>query len=258
MLTLYLTAHLFFFRVSEAAVATSRTDSFQKGLAAYQERQYDVARDQFEKSLSEDGENPRLFHNLALTHFQLNEKAKALAYWRKALVLDPGFRAARTGRDLLESRYNMRPLEKDPFSSWLRRLLEWVSALQLLWVLAALITVTGWLWIRHLASRRLAVDQEEARPPIPLAAVASSLIVVVLAAVVAAKIAQTLSIRATVVTDHANARSLPADDGVSLFDLTGGTEVEVRRHGDGWLQVRDRGGSTGWLKESEAMITSGW
>ncbi|NJL24403.1 MAG: hypothetical protein HC902_04025 [Calothrix sp. SM1_5_4] len=51
--------------------------------------------------------------------------------------------------------------------------------------------------------------------------------------------------RATVIGAQVSARSLPADDGVGLFDLSGGHEVLVRRVQDGWTQVRNSEGATG-------------
>ncbi len=238
--------------------ASSESDvTLQKGLAAYQKQQYTEARDAFQKLLDQNSANPSLLNNLALAVYQLDQKPFALALWRKALYLDPRFRPARAGRDLLESKMQMRPLERDGLTLWVQRNLETLSFAELLCLNALLLGLGGTLWIRYLSRRRLALESETALPPFPtLAAVALALFLASsLLGILKGK--ESLTPRATIIGAKVSGRSLPADDGVSLFDLSGGNEVFVHRQQDHWVQVQNAEGDTGWVKASEIFLTTG-
>lgn len=256
MSRIYLTILLSLFTFA-AFAADAPEDLFQKGLEAYQKRDFPAAREAFE-AIDRDGHaDARVLHNLALTYYQLNQKPHAVALWRKALAVDPGYAAARTGRDLLENRFNMRPFERDALGSRWRHTLEYVSIYEVLWLFAALLSLAGWLVIRYASERRAALDEERPLPTFPLPATLASVLLVVVGLTFVFKLMDTLTERATVVTDSGHVRSLPNDESVALFEIPGGSEVLVRRVQEGWTQVQDSSGSTGWVKAAELLVTSG-
>lgn len=231
-------------------------DPFQKGLAAYQKQNYTEARDVFEKISSEGKVTARLLHNLALTYFQLNDKPHALALWRKALAIDPSYRAARMGRDLLEQRFHMQRWEQNGFSAAFHQTLETVSIYEAVAVSALVFAIFGWLWIGYFARRRSALDEERPMPGVPFVALVFSLVLLANLTLIVFKVQDHYTVRATLLTDKVSARSLPAEDAVSLFDLPAGNEVLVHQQSSGWTQVQNRDGNTGWVKDSEILITS--
>src|SRR5438046_1701602 len=84
-----------FFNAAVALADTpSKEDFFEKGLASYQSKQYAEARDAFQKQLDQGKVSPGLLNNLALSVYQLDQKPFALALWRKALSIQPGFKPA--------------------------------------------------------------------------------------------------------------------------------------------------------------------
>jgi hypothetical protein len=170
--------------------------------------------------------------------------------------VDRGFRAAQAGRDLLEGRMNMRPFERDSFSLWLQRTLSFLSLYELLWLGALTLAAGGWLWLTYYAKRRQALDEERPLPDFPVAALACTLLIAAAALMVGLKAASLWRERATIVADKAEARSLPTDDGVSLFSLNGGAEVLVKRRQGGWTQVQNSDGGSGWVKDGDLYITS--
>jgi hypothetical protein len=241
------------------ATNTEHEALFQKGLSAYQNKQYAEARDDFQKLLdqSEDKASVSVLHNLALTALQLDQKPWALALWRKALSERPGFRPARAGRDFLESKSQMRPFERDSLSLWIHRQLESTSLFELLWLNAFLLALTGGLGIRYWSRRRQALDSEAPTPPFPTPTVLSGGLLLASLVLIGLKVQDGWTPRATVVVAKASARSLPAEDGVGLFDVSGGNEVLVRRRQDGWVQVQNAEGNSGWMKATEVYVTSG-
>ena len=251
---------LCFFTLSFAVYAQdagSKESIFQKGIQAYQSKQYEDARASFQSLLDQGFVTAEILHNLALTQYQLNQKPLALALWRKALSLDPSLRAARNGRDFTEGELNQRGYERDQITQFLRSLLEYVSLYEALWMVALMIGAAGFLWIRYLGERKTAFDEELPLPTFPTAAVILSSMLVVWVAFTGLKARQSFKVRATVIGSGVNARSLPAEDGVGLFELRGGSEVLIRRANDGWSQVLNSDGSSGWIKNSDLFITSG-
>jgi hypothetical protein len=238
-----------------AELSASPEDLFQKGLAAYQNKKFEEARDNFLPIYREGRISAPLFHNLALTYFQLDHKPYAMAFWRKALAVDPTFKPALAGRKFLETKFNMPSWEKDSFNLWLRRTMEGVSFYQLCWVLGLLLAGAGWLWIGYLSGRKIAVEDEQPKPAPPVVAIGLSVIVIGTLSLIGLKFQLMSTVRATVIEPKINARSLPADDGVSLFELNGGHEVVVRMRNQDWFQVQNSDGSSGWVKKGEIMVT---
>jgi len=233
---------------------------FEKGLEAYQKKQFTEARDAFQKLLEAETAsatpNVHVLHNLALSAVQTEQKPLALAAWRKALSLDPDFRPAQLGRDYLEKQTSMRPYERDSVSLWWRRTLEMFSIFHVLWLEALLIGSVGWLLIRYWSERRNALTAETPMPTVPVVGLLLAVLLLTNTALIGLKTQDLFTKRATVLVNKASIRSLPSDEGVSLFELNGGTELIVRRIHDNWLQVQSPEGSSGWLKSSDAMITS--
>jgi hypothetical protein len=247
VLSLFLHAH---------AETPGKEELFQKGLAAYQSKQYAEARDDFQKLLDQGTMNASVLHNLALAAYQLDQKPFALALWRKALMLEPGFRPAKVARDNLESKMNMRPLERDSFSLWAHRELESLSLYQLLWLNALFLAVAGFMWLRYFGDRGSAIEEERPLPEFPTIPLIVGIVFLASVSLVVLKAKDVFTPRATVTGLKVSARSLPADDSVSLFDLSGGSEVLVRRQQSGWTQVQNGDGASGWVKDAEIFVTS--
>ena len=231
-------------------------DLLQKGLSAYQNKQFAEAKEDFQKLLDQNKSNPSLLHNLALADYQLDQKPLALALWRKALTIQPSFQPARAGRDLLEGKMQMRPLERDSLSLWAHRGLEQVSWFATLVLNALLLGITGWLGLTYLGERAAALDEERTLPAFPTWAIVLLILFLASTALSVLKGNDTFTERATVIGAKVSARSLPADDSVGLFDLNGGSEVLVKRTEPGWEQVQNGEGSSGWVKDSEIFVTS--
>lgn len=243
------------------ALQAEQTDSenlFQKGLAAYQNKQFDEARDDFQKLLDQGTVSVGILHNLALAEMQLNQRPRAIALWRKALSIDPHFTPARQGRQLLEEKFNMPPWERDSLDLAMRRFAESIPFTGALVLLAALLTVSGWFWIRYFADRRRALEIEQPKPTLPAMAWMFSIAFILVATLVLLQVKVESPLRATVINASVSLKSLPADDSVALQEIPGGSEVLVKRQQDGWAQVQNAEGSTGWVKHTDILLTSGW
>ena len=244
------------FSLSQTVFADEQETTFQKGLAAFQAKQFAEAKAEFQKLLDQGVVNAEVLHNSALTNYQLGEKALALGLWRKALTIDPSFRPARSGREFAEGELGQRGFERDQITATLRSLLEFVSVFDLAWAIALFLAISGWLWIRYWGERRAAYDEERPLPAFPSIAVAISVILLASFIFAGLKVRYILRERATIVAKDVSAKSLPADEGVNLFDLKPGSEVIIRRKSEGWAQVQNSDGASGWVKFNQMFITS--
>ena len=247
----------FLLALPSGAAADDDQALFQKGLAQYQAKQYAEAAASFQEILAHGLVNAQVLHDAALANYQKGDKALALALWRKALTLSPAFSPARAGRSFAEGELQQRGFERDGLAQSLQDLLEFISLRESLWLIALVLGAGGWLWIRYLAERRAAFDEERPLPPFPTAATALAALLVLCVALSALKARSAWRTRATVLPSSVSARSLPADDAVGLFDLRGGAEVLVRRQEKDWAQIQNSEGVSGWLKNSEIFVTSG-
>jgi hypothetical protein len=244
------------FRV-HSDVGGESADLFQKGLAAYQAQKFNEARDDFQQLLDRGVVSAGVLHNLALANYHLDQKPIALALWRKALSVRPGYPPAIRGREFLETKMQMRPLERDSLNLWIHRQLEHTPLSLWLAANALLLTLGGWLWIRYVCARRLLLADEQPLPSFPFSALFVSGLFFLSAGGIALKAMDQAQARATIVARRAVVRSLPSDNSVNLFEINGGSEVLVRQGQVEWTQVQNGDGATGWVKNGELIVTTG-
>lgn len=238
------------------AQAPAHENLLQKGLSAYQNKLYEEAKDVFNELLKANERDAHVLHNLALTYVQLDQKPLALALWRKALSLDPAYRPAQLGEDYLQKTMNVRPFEHDTLSLWVRQTLDSLSLYELSWFLAFIIAGCGFFAIRYFSQRLIAVEEEAPMPTFPSSAILLTIVLVGTIFLMVQKVNLSLTTRATVIVPKVSARSLPSEDSVPVFDINGGNELIIRRNQNDWLQVQNSDGISGWLKQSELMITT--
>jgi tetratricopeptide (TPR) repeat protein len=246
-----------FMALASFADESAHENLFQKGLAAYQNKLYSEAQQHFQELLADGVISAELLHNLALTDYQLGQKPMALALWRKALNIDPGFRPAHSARNFVEEELQHRGWERDRFTQGLRRTLETASLYELLWLVALVLGLNGYFWLVYWGKRREALEEEQPLPKFPTAALMLTVILLAIGLLTVLKAQYSFQKRATITGNIVNARSLPSPDGVSLFELRGGAEVMIRRQNEDWYQVQNTEGATGWVANQDLFITSG-
>lgn len=237
--------------------ALSEENSFQLGLTAFQQKNFAQARDYFQKAAETQPFEASILHNWALTELQLGKKGFAIALWRKALVIDPNFTPAVKGREFLESRYQIRPLEKDAWSRTFNRFIDRFSFDELLGAIAVLLAAVSWLWIRFFRRRKVAYEEAQPSPPFPTVATIFTIVLSVGLSILALRASRSLNPRATIVAERVSAKSLPSAQGAALFELAEGSEVLVRRTQENWLQVTNSDDLTGWVESVQVFVTSG-
>ncbi len=237
----------------------SAAESYQLGLRHYQEKDFSQARDQFQQAWSSEPQNPLILYNWGLSEYQLKNNGMALAAWRKALFLDPDLEPASRAIEFLMATSSIGNISS-PRGHWerfRRHILSRMSINQVFFLTLVFMACCGWILIRYLGQRRLAVEEEFPLPPIPWVGI--GLFVGFLAFQVTAilKVYDYFTPRATVVTETVKVKSAPTSESSTLFEVYEGSEVLLKRRASDWSQVKYPGGLTGWVKSQSLFHTSG-
>lgn len=239
---------------------TSKENWFDQGLKAYQSKNWDQARENFEKALQFQPNEATIMYNLGLAYFQLNKKGYAVGYWRKALAISPSMAGASEALEKTEDRYHFSRLEKSPWALTAHDTLSrfgwnfWLS------ILAFLTVLTGWLWLTFLQKRKTAIATDsDDLPSVGWTLIALSLLFLLCAGASFGKWLDDQKIRGTVVNPTTELKSAPTADGVTLAPIPEASEVQIVGTHEDWLQVITSNGTEGtggWVKKSDVLAAS--
>ncbi|MDZ4662628.1 MAG: tetratricopeptide repeat protein [Pseudomonadota bacterium] len=233
--------------------------SFSQGVKSYQDNQLELAREQFQQALKGSPNNILTLYNLGLVEYKLGKKGLGLAYWRKALDLDPGNRktlsAIRFATDELLAN---KPIPPKSFYETLREviLIHTSFGLALLFSFAFSIGAV-WILLTYLGFRRRALTQGLVPAKHPLYGYLCWVIAAFFTGISTLKYIDLNIMRATIVSGPAIVRSSPNEDATNLFVLFEGSEVIVRQSKDAWTQVSLPGKNTGWVLREQLFINAG-
>lgn len=246
-----------------AETASAPTGSFEQifrqGLEAYQGKSYEKAREFFENATQLQPGNTAAMVNLALSYYQLGDAGRAIAYFRRTLVIDPEQTEALNG---LKFAWSQLPVKEIPhrietMESLRDHFLLPVSLPMYLGLTAILWLATGWFFLAWLGQRRRALQTEMAPPPF---SPRSGLLFVLALLATSLAILKTYDAsvpRGTIVGEKIPAQSAPDRAAVPLFDLHPGFEVIIREMRNDWVQVTYPGGLTGWISQKNLIPTTG-
>lgn len=229
---------------------------FEKGINSYNAKNFVAAQAELVAALDEEPNNVAILNNLALTHFELNQKGRALAYWLKALKLDPGFEEARNGTEFIRSKLspNAFSVKDTDFESLRKTLLKGLSLNLLFGLVAITFLITGVQWIRFLSEAKKAAHEETTSPPVSWVSIVFSLLFVGCTLVLALKMWDHLTPRAIVVKEKVDLKIAPGADQSKIVELNEGTEIEIGIVRDAWVQVKIPGNYSGWVNKEEIQI----
>jgi len=235
---------------------------FKSGITAFQKGDFKQAQTSFRESLKLEEDNPVVLHNLAMTAQRSGQMGEAIALWRKALALHPGYapaeRAIHWARGQLE-RPEI-PHETEFWESLRGTVLFTAPIISYIFICALLLLSAGWLILRYFGTRRRALLDEKPLPPFPASAAILTAGFLFFALTSVAKVWDLSTVRGTILPKKVEARSSPDAGATALFDLYEGLEVIVRanvKNGENdWTQVTYPGGPTGWIPRSAVFATT--
>lgn len=239
------------------AAKSSGESHFRTGIEAYQKGDADEARAAFAQALQVSSENPNALYNLALIEQDLGRTGMAIALWRKALALNPGYQPARQALNWATDRLERKEIPHDTeiWETFRTSALVQFSLESFLLVTVLLLFLSGWLLLGYFGKRRQARLDEKPTPKPSFSVLLFSTLFVLFAGLSLSKTFDQQSLRATVIPKKIEVRSTPDPEGTVLFDLHEGLEVIVRDSMGEWRQVTYPGGPTGWVPKTAVFST---
>lgn len=237
---------LFLFLAS-TCLADPQIDMARAG-KAYAAGAYDSAAALYKKVADDGYAAPELYCNLGNSYFKMNDMARAILWYERALRLDPGDEDANFNLNVANARINdkIEPVPELFYKRWFRGVLQAFScdAWALASVLALVFSLAG--FVLYLASRSLPLRKAGFWAGIGLAAIFLFTLTFAWAGYGYANDASGAIIFAPTIT----VKSSPDEKGTDLFVLHEGTKVQILDRISDWYEIRIANGSVGWLPSS--------
>lgn len=242
-----------------AQAEQSFADLFNKGTQSYKEKKFEQARDLFSQAVQKDPNNVVGLTNLALSQFQLGNKAHSLGLLRKVLALDPDEATAKAALKFVLSQTEIReiPHQIEAYESLRSQFLAPFSLATYLFLTALFLFVSGWSLLSYMGHRNKAVKEEQAMPRLPIFGIVTGIIFGLVLTLAILKQYDLANLRATIIDDKVSLQTAPGANQVTVLDLYGGMEVVVNAVEKDWVQITYPGSLTGWVKSASLIVTSG-
>ncbi len=227
--------------------AADVTADFSAANKLYAEGKFSDAASAYEKILQTGTQSPALWFNAGSAEFKAGHLGKAIAAYRQAELLAPRDAELRANLAFVRNQVQGATVRE---SSWQ----NWVGSLTLNEG-TVLTAILFWLTLGIFVVRQL-------RPALvpKLQGVTRILVVLTIfsATVLGLQAANHFSNGTAVVTAaEAIARSGPFDEAQSAFTARDGAELSVLDQRDGWVQVANNAGKSGWLSTKLVSVLPG-
>ena len=239
---LFIIAALFF--CAGTLFASDVAGDFSRGNQLYAEGKFSEAAKTYESVLNAGTVSPNLLFNDGNAEFKSGNLGRAIAAYRQAELLAPRDADVRANLDFARNQVQGATWRPAWWEGWLGALSlnEWT----------ALAAITFWLtFILFAAAQLRPAWKNVLRTPARGMAVSA---VFFCACLIATANVHFSSSVAVVVLPDAVTRSGPFDDAQNAFAVHDGAELAVLDQRNGWVQVGDGSGRTGWMKSSQVEV----
>lgn len=231
---------------------------FLGGVTGFQKNDFKTAQTQFRAAAVADPSLVTVWYNLGVTEQRLGRNGLAMAFWRKALALRPGFQPAERAVSFTRAKLERADIPHDVelWETLRTNVLSVASIYQFAFLTLFILFVGAWTALIFIGKRRRAILDEKPLPPFPfISSVATVLFLAVLTLSIC-KLLDEQDLRATVIVKKVDAKALPDSTSTTLFELYEGLEVIVRQQRPSWVQVTYPGGATGWIARASIFATA--
>jgi tetratricopeptide (TPR) repeat protein len=240
-------ACLFVVAFAAKVLAADVATDFSTANELYAKGKFADAANAYETILQTGAQSTALLFNDANAEFKAGHLGKAIAAYRRAEQLAPRDAELRANLAFVRNQVQGATTQERFWQNWFSTLTLNEGAV--------LTAVLFWLTFGLFAARQI-------RPALvpKLKGVTRILALLTLgsATVLGVQAANHFSsATAVVLADNATARSGPFDDAQSAFTVRDGAELSVLDQREGWAQVADGTGKSGWLSTKQAMVLPG-
>jgi tetratricopeptide (TPR) repeat protein len=213
----------------------------------YAEGKFADAANAYEKILQTGAQSPALLFNDANAEFKAGHLGKAIAAYRQAAQLSPRDAELRANLAFVRNQVQGASARERFWQNWLGTLTLNEGAI--------LTAVLFWLTFGLFAARQVRPALAPKLKSVTRIFVALTLGSAIVLGVQAANYFS--SATAVVIADNAAARSGPFDDAQNAFTARDGAELSILDRREGWVQVADGAGKSGWLPAKQVAVVPG-
>jgi tetratricopeptide (TPR) repeat protein len=227
--------------------AADANADFSTANKLYAEGKFADAAAGYEKILKTGEQSPALLFNCANAEFKSGHLGLAIAAYRRAELLAPRNDEIRANLQFVRNQVQGASVRESRWQSWFSALTLNEGAL--------LTAVLFWLTFALLVARQI---RPALVPRLKTATRIFAVLTILSASVLGLQAANHFSnAAAIVVAENVTARSGPFDDAQKAFTANDGAELSVLDRRDGWVQVADGTGKSGWLQTKQVEILPG-
>jgi tetratricopeptide (TPR) repeat protein len=227
--------------------AADVVSDFASANKLYAEGKFAGAANAYETILQGGAQSPSLLFNCGNAEFKAGNLGNAIAAFRRAELLAPRDSEIRANLDFVRNQVQGSTVRDSRWQNWLNALTlnEWTL----------LVVIAFWLTFILLAARQL---RPALIPKLKTATTFFAVLTIFFGVILGLQAANHFSnSTAVVIFAEATARSGPFDDAQNAFTAHDGAELSVLDRHDGWIQVADGSGKSGWLPLKQVEILPG-
>jgi tetratricopeptide (TPR) repeat protein len=240
----------------------SVAELLKNGAEFYHKKSFIEAEEVFKVAASKEPKNYVALYNWGLSLFQLDKKPLAVAVLRKAHNLSPEQTQIEQALEFTLSTMGFNPVSfnSDSGEYFRTKILQHLTLNSALGIWTLLLFLSGWFLLNYMGQRIRSIKNEKPLPQFPIAAGFFLALWLLSSLVSVTKAIDINTTRATIILEKAPILAGPSQDQLTLFELSGGSEVIIQIQSKDWVQIKavntGTDGMSGWISESSIMKTS--
>jgi tetratricopeptide (TPR) repeat protein len=229
------------------------SEQFKLATQAYLNKDYKEAEKIYLQLLSVDPQSPAILQNLGLTYYSLEDKGRALAFFRSLTNLEPRNIEAYKTIDFIESNLANKDFVHD--RSFIEdinlMLLRWVKLPELLIIHFITLLIFGLVIVKRMAKKKRLSFQNEKYLIFTPQTYAGLTFIIILTFFSLLKISFSITDTATIISKNKlSIKSGPSENSADLYELFEGFEVSIDSTFKDWTQITYQDQYTGWVKNN--------
>ncbi len=239
----------FIFGVS--AYLSGQADDFKKGLALFENKNYEASAEKFESILQTGQSSSELYYNLGNAYFQNKEAVKAILNYEKALKLNPRFVEAKFNLKIALEENNNEMIEVPDF--FLTKIWRNIHTIASSNVWSILFLISFWTTVACFIFWLLGKVRKQKKQAFLFGLLL--LVIAIFSFFLSSSQYEweTSDDSALVMVENLKLKSAPEAENKPILDLQPGTKLYFIDKIGEWYKVKLKNGQIGWLKGEHGL-----
>ncbi|MEA3475030.1 MAG: tetratricopeptide repeat protein [Candidatus Cloacimonadota bacterium] len=218
---------------------------------AYQNQEYEKARDSYEELVKKGIKNFNLFYNLGNTYFKLENYGFARLFYEKALKFRPLDKDLIFNLELLKSRLKDKEETKETFLSHILKKMYYFLSINML----AIFVLICFILIMFTIVLVILANKSSTKRVIKVFMVILSILFMIFLIFTVARLHEFHNKDFAVIIDETVfAYSGPSKDFQQVFTIHEGLKIKIERFDKNWVLIKLQSGNGGWIEKDRIKI----